>query len=155
MVIWAMREPVAEGEKVTIIAQFPPDCTVALRQLSVVTLKSPLFSPLMTVSDAGMVRARVPVFSRVTVSVLAVLTGAGVVKASGEGLAITVVKPVSEVHSGVCQTPRPYVAAARTGTDAVSGAALSSTTGAAGNPVPNADQHTGGRFAQLPTCVVK
>jgi hypothetical protein len=52
-------------------------------------------------------RERLPVFKRVTVIVLLVFTGTGLVKVNGEGLAIAVVRPVCEVHSEVCHTPRP------------------------------------------------
>ena len=46
-------------------------------------------------------------FRRVTAIVLLVFTGTEPVKANGEGVAIAVVNPVWDVHSGVCHTPRP------------------------------------------------
>ena len=49
---------------------------------------------------------------------------------------MAVVNCMPAVHSGICHTPRPYVAAASTLRELVAGAALNCTTGAFGNPVP-------------------
>ena len=93
--------------------QLLPGCTVAPWQSTVwvfepaVTLKSPLFTPLMAVPVGVRARARLPMFRRVTAIVLLVFTGTEPVKANGEGVAIAVVNPVWDVHSGVCHTPRP------------------------------------------------
>jgi hypothetical protein len=62
---------------------------------------------------------------------------------------------VEAVNRGACQIPRPYVAATSTGADAPAGEVLSSTTGAAGNPVPNTDQQLERATAQLATWLVK
>jgi hypothetical protein len=71
------------------------------------------------------------------------------------GVAVAVVRLWPADHSAVCHTPRPYVPAVSTCADAEAGEALSSTTGASGNPVPNADQHDDPALAQLATWVVK
>jgi hypothetical protein len=59
------------------------------------------------------------------------------------------------LHNGACHTPRPNVAAVSTCAGAVAGEAFSSTTGASGNPLPNADQQVDDALAQPDTCVVK
>ena len=59
------------------------------------------------------------------------------------------------LHSGVCQMPRPYVAAVRTCADAVGGAALNAITGAPGSPVPKAAQQVAAWLGQSAAVVVK
>jgi hypothetical protein len=103
----------------------------------------------VVVSDA------LPVFARITVCGLLTVSEAWLGNVSESGLAVAVVRLAPAVHSGVCHTPRPYVAAVRTCAEAVAGEALRATTGASGKPVPNVDQQVEGRFMQEEICVVK
>ena len=65
MVIWPVSAPTEVGAKVTVMAQAPPTGTGLLRQLfGSVQVNSPLRSIEVSV------RARLPVFSTVTVSEL-------------------------------------------------------------------------------------
>jgi hypothetical protein len=141
MVIWPVRVPVAVGVKVTWIEQFPPAVTVVFWQLSV-SLKS-----RGTAIAVGL-RARLPVFFKMTVCGLLAVSETWLGKISESGLAVAIVRPVPADHSGVCHTPRPYVPAVSTCAAAVGGAALNSVTGAWGSPLPNADQQVEGRIAQ-------
>ena len=52
-------------------------------------------------------RAMLPVFSRVTVSAVLVVSKAWLGKVSEAGLADAEVRPVPALHSAVCQMPRP------------------------------------------------
>src|SRR6266702_2632718 len=61
--------------------------------------------------------------------------------AAGEMAAV--VNGATADASGICQTPRPNVPAARTWGEVEGGAALNATTGALGSPAPKTDQQTG------------
>jgi hypothetical protein len=101
------------------------------------------------------ISVRLPVLSRATVSGLLAVPKTWLGKASDEGLAAAALRPVPALHNGVCQIPRPYVAATRTGVGDVLEVVLRATTGAPGNPEPNTDQQLETDCAQFWTWVVK
>ena len=86
------------------------------------------------------ISATAPVLVSVTVCALLLIPKACVPKSSDVGFTVAVVNCEPPVNSGISHTPRPYVAAASTFSEPVTGAALSATTGASGNPVPYANQ---------------
>ena len=111
------------------MVQLPPGATVAPWQLPVM-LKSPLAELKVGV------RAMLPVFWRVTVCAVLELPYAWAAKVKELGVTVAVVLVAVAVKRGAAQMPRPYVAATRSCTLADAGEALSSTTGASGNPLP-------------------
>src|ERR1700679_225902 len=101
------------------------------------------------------VSARLPVLLRVTASGLLEVPKTWLGKTSDEGLAAAALRPAPALHKGVCQMPRPYVAATRTGMEDQLQVPLSATAGAPGMPEPNTDQQLGTDCAQFWTSVVK
>jgi hypothetical protein len=98
--------------------QLAPELTALFWQLSV-SLKSPLAAIEETC------RPIPPVFVSVTVCALLGTSEASLGYVSEVGLTSAVVNCVPAVHNGICHTPRPYVAATRTFSEADAGAALS------------------------------
>src|ERR1700685_811529 len=126
------------------MAQLAPTATDAFTQLSV-SLKSPLMAIEVGAS------ARPPVLSRVTVIRPLRVPKTWLGNTSDEGLAVAALRPVAALHNGVCQMPRPYVAATRTGVEDKLEVALSATAGAPGNPEPNTVQQPEDDCAQFVT----
>jgi hypothetical protein len=101
------------------------------------------------------VRTRLPVFVSVTVCAALAVPNGWLGNVSAAGLVVAVVKFPPAVHSGVCQTPLPYVPALSTCEGAVESEALNCTTGASGSPLPNTDQQVDDGIMQVEICVVK
>src|ERR1700721_602024 len=65
------------------------------------------------------------------------------------GESVAVVSSVPAVSRGICQRPRPYVPATRTGVEDVAGVAPRATTGEAGMPAPMGCQQLALTFEQV------
>src|SRR5579863_2295036 len=128
-----VRLPACVGRKVTWMVQLVPKLKVAFAQSSV-SLKSPVIAAVPGTS------AKAPVLVKVTVCGRLLIPNPWFPKSSEAGIRVAVVNCDPGVARGICQTPRPNVAAARTLGVVVAGAALKPTTGALGSPLPNGDQ---------------
>src|SRR5208283_4263921 len=100
MIILPVSGPVAWGVNVTWMEQLELTATDAFTQLSV-SLKLPLME-----IEVG-AKAMLPVFSRVTVSAVLVVSKAWLWKVSEAGFADAEVMPMPALHNEVCQRPRP------------------------------------------------
>src|ERR1700679_71287 len=106
--------------------------------------------PVMVTPPVSMEKPNPPVF--VTVMVCGLLEDPTdcAVKVRDEGESDAVVSWAPAVKSGICQRPRPYVAATSTGVEEAAGVAPRATAGVPGSPAPMGSQQVEGAVAQAP-----